>query len=411
MSYFFFAVLLAGLLPALWLALAPPSGSRWGEVWAIAGGLLAGGLAGEFYPVGQLPLLLLHGYRLLLPLLFLLLLPTGRVSRIGFTLAFALMSGLLFIRDPNIQNFTATAVINSLLLLNAGAVLAAFLMTALLALSSARLIRQLPQWRRPLLWLLFLIYALPLSGDILLCLIKLNVLPLQTLLLSYIARVTSWQTVVPMAALVGLLLLGVAGVWQWLRPLKAALRMAEMGNPQRKAKARYRLARRWSLAHLLLVVLTLQPGLYWHLVASQPPQLSEASVVHLAADGKVHIPVSAVRDGNLHRFAWVAPDGKVVRFIVINHYPQQLKFGIAFDACLLCGDQGYIQEGNQIICVACGVHIFIPSIGKSGGCNPVPLEGWVLAGSGEHQELLISQKELENGTAYFTAVAEKQEHH
>ena len=411
MSYFFFAVLLAGLLPALWLALAPPAVSRRGLVPAIVCGLLAGGVAGQLYPAGQLPLLLLHGARLLLPLLFLLLLPSGRTSRIGFTAAFALMSGLLFIRDPNIQNFTATAVINSALLLNAGAVLAALLMTVLLALSSARLSRQLPHWRRPLLWLLFLIYALPLSGDMLLSLIKLGILPLQTVLLSYIARVTSLQTLVPFAALACLTLLGGGGIWQWLRPLQAHLQTAEAGNPQRKARAVYRLARRWNLAHVMLIVLTLQPGLYWHLVASRPPQLSEATEVHIAADGKVHIPVSAVRDGNLHRFAWVAGDGKVVRFIVINRYPQQLKFGVAFDACLLCGDQGYIQEGNQIICVACGVHIFIPSIGKAGGCNPVPLESWELAGSGENQELLISRQELENGTAYFNAVAEKQEHH
>lgn len=411
MSYFFFAVLLAGLLPALWLALAPPPASRQGQIPAMVVGLLAGRLVGQLYPGGQLPLLALHGYRLLLPLLFLLVLPAGRWGRTGFTFAFALMSGLLFIRDPNIQNFTATAVINSALLLNAGAVLAGVLMTALLALSSARLINQLPQWRRALLWLLFLLYALPLSGELLLSLIKLGVLPLQTVLLSYIARVTSLQTLLPFAALTGLAALGAVGLWQWLRPLKAALQTAEAGNPQRKASAQYLLARRWHLAHLLLVVLTLQPGLYWHLVASRPPQLSAATEVHIAADGKVHIPVSAIRDGNLHRFAWVAPDGKVVRFIVINRYPQQLKFGVAFDACLLCGDQGYIQEGNQIICVACGVHIFIPSIGKPGGCNPVPLEAWQLAGDGEKQELLISRQELENGTAYFSAAVEQQEHH
>jgi hypothetical protein len=34
------------------------------------------------------------------------------------------------------------------------------------------------------------------------------------------------------------------------------------------------------------------------------------------------------------------------------------------------------MEGNQVICVACGVHIFIPSIGKAGGCNPVPIDNW-----------------------------------
>lgn len=136
------------------------------------------------------------------------------------------------------------------------------------------------------------------------------------------------------------------------------------------------------ISHGVLIVLALLPALYWQFIASQPPVISAATSVQIASDDKVHIPVASIRDGNLHRFAWIADDGKVVRFIVINRFPQQLKLGVAFDACLLCGDQGYIQEGNQIICGACGVHIFIPSIGKAGGCNPVPLEHWSLVGSG-----------------------------
>lgn len=98
--------------------------------------------------------------------------------------------------------------------------------------------------------------------------------------------------------------------------------------------------------------------LWWDLVASQPPRLSEAQPVSLAADGLVHIPLTQVRDGKLHRFVWVADDGKAVRFFVINRYPDKLRFGVVFDACLLCGDQGYVMEGNQVICVACrGTHI------------------------------------------------------
>lgn len=42
-----FAVLLAGLLPALWLALAPPPASRQGQIPAMNVGLLAGGLSGS----------------------------------------------------------------------------------------------------------------------------------------------------------------------------------------------------------------------------------------------------------------------------------------------------------------------------------------------------------------------------
>ena len=93
-------------------------------------------------------------------------------------------------------------------------------------------------------------------------------------------------------------------------------------------------------------------------------------------------------------------DGKAVRFFVINRYPDKLRFGVVFDACLLCGDQGYVMEGNQVICVACGVHIFIPSIGKAGGCNPVPIENW----HNDEKELVIPGKELATGVNYFSTV-------
>ena len=85
---------------------------------------------------------------------------------------------------------------------------------------------------------------------------------------------------------------------------------------------------------------------------------------------------------------------------MINRYPDKLRFGVVFDACLLCGDQGYVMEGNQVICVACGVHIFIPSIGKAGGCNPVPIENW----HNDEKELVIPGKELATGVNYFSTV-------
>ncbi|WP_139500057.1 Fe-S-containing protein, partial [Escherichia coli] len=75
---------------------------------------------------------------------------------------------------------------------------------------------------------------------------------------------------------------------------------------------------------------------------------SEAVPVTLGSDGMVRLPVEQLRDGKLHRFVWVADDGKAVRFFVINRYPDKLRFGVVFDACLLCGDQGYVMEGNQV---------------------------------------------------------------
>jgi YHS domain-containing protein len=52
--------------------------------------------------------------------------------------------------------------------------------------------------------------------------------------------------------------------------------------------------------------------------------------------------------------------------------------------------------------LACGVHIFIPSIGKPGGCNPIPIPKWTVA----NHEIVISKSTLESGLKYFSDVVE-----
>ena len=99
----------------------------------------------------------------------------------------------------------------------------------------------------------------------------------------------------------------------------------------------------------LAIIFTTQ--LYWEQIASRPPQLSEAIPLTLDEKQQVHIPIEQVKDGKLHRFVWIADDGKAVRFFVINRQPDKLSLAAVFDACLLCGDQGYVMEGNQVVCV------------------------------------------------------------
>ena len=77
-------------------------------------------------------------------------------------------------------------------------------------------------------------------------------------------------------------------------------------------------------------------------------------------NGAVRIPVASVNDGNLHRFA-IEEAGVHVRFIVIRRPDQSLV--AAFDACEICGNQGYYQKGPNVICKNCASAIFIPSIG------------------------------------------------
>lgn len=119
-------------------------------------------------------------------------------------------------------------------------------------------------------------------------------------------------------------------------------------------------------------------------------------------NNNIRIPIEQVKDGKLHRFVWIASDGKAVRFFIINKSNKTLNFAAVFDACILCGDQGYVMEGEQVICIGCGVRMFIPSIGKAGGCNPVPIENWQQTES----EIVIHRKNLEAGLNYFSTIVE-----
>ena len=150
--------------------------------------------------------------------------------------------------------------------------------------------------------------------------------------------------------------------------------------------------------------LALAVCLFWDLVASRPPSLSKATPVVVAADDMVHLPIVAdeLKDGDLHRYAWVSSEGKVVRFFVIDRFPGEWSPAVVFDACMLCGDTGYAMQGDQVMCIGCGVRLFRPSVGKSGGCNPVPIEDWAM----DVDEIRIPRKSLEAGLQFFKAVVE-----
>jgi len=62
----------------------------------------------------------------------------------------------------------------------------------------------------------------------------------------------------------------------------------------------------------------------------------------------------------------------------------------------LCADKGYIKKSRHVICLACGSLIFIPSIGRSGGCNPIPLKYEVM-----DDMILIKPEDLDAGAKYF----------
>jgi high-affinity iron transporter len=124
----------------------------------------------------------------------------------------------------------------------------------------------------------------------------------------------------------------------------------------------------------------------------QETALSAAAPVTLES-GAVRIPVASVSDGVLHRFQ-LEDAGVSVRFIVIEKADHTL--ATAFDACNICGTQGYYQKGPEVICRNCASAIVTGTIGTRGGCNPIPLESHVDGGT-----LVIDAAALEGGVKIF----------
>ena len=88
-----------------------------------------------------------------------------------------------------------------------------------------------------------------------------------------------------------------------------------------------------------------------------------------ASGGEIRIPLAQVSDGHLHRFT-AEVSGHAARFLVIR---SSAGIRTAFDACQICGTEGYNEVGSNVVCLHCDANMNIPTIGKGGGCNPMPL--------------------------------------
>ena len=135
---------------------------------------------------------------------------------------------------------------------------------------------------------------------------------------------------------------------------------------RRLTEARNRRQRIWMMAAAvasLSVVLALTADFIYAKVNAAPPQARPVE----ASNNLVRIPVAEVQDGNLRLFTLTA-NGQSIRFMVIK---KPNGYGTALDACLICGAEGYRQEGQNVICRHCASAIYIPSIGQKGGCNPI----------------------------------------
>lgn len=185
--------------------------------------------------------------------------------------------------------------------------------------------------------------------------------------------------------------LAVFGVGAILGRQRAAEVSLEGMGAARRRKYLWSLRRqkRLGTAFVFAAIATAGVCFYYTLYASRPPRLSAAERVEAQA-GRLLISVQELASGELHRYAFTGEEGRVLRFIALQDQTGRVR--AAYDACTFCGSTGYIKKGDDLVCLACGAAIYAPTLGREGGCNPIPL-----AYSIEDGNLVVTVRDLLEG--------------
>ncbi len=306
-----------------------------------------------------------------------------------------------FIPFASDQALSVITVLNTELILNIGAIIIGIAMILCLVPLTAHI---LFKGGRGLILAFSIIVSLFLVfkgvAESLLGMMRLEMIEITKISLSFVAKVVGLQDFMLYAQVVLFAILVIIAYIR--RPRVTRDASADLNRSQyRKIRSKIVFELRWVKAAAVMVVLLLSPLLYYNLYASKPPKITRPTLITPDADGLIKIKIEEVKDGKLYRYAYITSDGTKVRFLVINRYPDSVKMSAVFDSCLICGDMGYNQEGNDVICLSCNVRIFVPSIGKPGGCNPIPFEYQLT-----EDEIIITAAELEKGAEYFSEVVE-----
>ena len=159
------------------------------------------------------------------------------------------------------------------------------------------------------------------------------------------------------------------------RPAAAAAPTAGSSGPEarleRARRAREASRRRWTGLVALAVVGLLATAFVQR---SRLPGPAPAEPLAFEA-GLAGFDPHLLEDGRLHFFQVTLADPR-------GGSPRPLRFfGVrvngeirtCFDACEICGDKGYFEDGGAVVCRNCVSPIVLASLGRTGGCNPIPL--------------------------------------
>ena len=72
----------------------------------------------------------------------------------------------------------------------------------------------------------------------------------------------------------------------------------------------------------------------------------------------------------MHKYLYKQGDKEVRFFILMN---PSGKLTVDLDACAICKPDGYGQTEGMLLCYYCKTLIPLDTVGRPGGCNPVPV--------------------------------------
>jgi len=236
------------------------------------------------------------------------------------------------------------------------------------------------------------------SAEILLVLMRENHIQTHSLLLSFVAKILYFSNYKNYIYLVFLLSLALLSLKSCPKKIQ---KKAFCDLDFRKNTQQAKFIKSCFYLVFVSVFLSMSIFLYFHIFYSKALKIDPPKEISPDKNNEFVFDISLLRDNKLHRFAYVSEEGKVIRFFLLNKREDKDSPVAVFDACMICGDMGYIKKGSELICIACNVRIFLPSVGKSGGCNPIPLK-FSLKGD----KIIIELKDLLQGSAYFNEIKE-----
>src|SRR5262245_34771441 len=175
-----------------------------------------------------------------------------------------------------------------------------------------------------------------------------------------------------------------AALWL-LRPQRGPRQETGSGPEARMARAaaqRDTQRRRWTGVVGLVVVGFLATAF---VQGSRMPERPPATSVSLV-DGKLVLDPAPLADGRLHFYQATLPEAPV-RFFAVRIGERVVT---CFDACEICGAKGYFEDGHAVVCRNCASPIPRTTLGRAGGCNPIPLPHGTEAGGA----LTIAEQDL-----------------